>query len=123
MRIGDPVYDAKGMPGVVVGERALDHTLQVNSDASDVRQAMRHGYIKGLDNQSREVFNAILDDVEALELPAQKVALLQQRIDEVGSVLSPRALQLQGYLKAQLSHVMNSNSYHPRHYVADATRL
>lgn len=116
-RIGEPIFNERGLPGTVVGREPATANLIVDRDIKTTAESSRHGYIKGMTEDMRGRFNAVMDKIVDIKKPEEKVQELQKTIDEMEAA-GPTAdsIRLTHYLKAELFHVMNSFHVFPRTY-------
>ncbi len=122
IRTGDAVFIRSGNPGIVKGRDERTGKLELNTELATVQKDMRHGYINGLQVADREKLNEILDTVKGDSMePRERVDTLQARISELEE--DPKHLPLVRYLRAEMTHIMNSHQIQPRQYSAHETKL
>ena len=120
-RVGDLVFRSHGQPSIVSSRNKNDGTAVLDSDRAEIRKATRHGFINGIDPGRREEFNAVMDEVKALDDPEQRVDHLRGKIAELQA--DPRNQQMVHYLQGEMNHLMNTFSVRPRFYKADEFKL
>ena len=116
VRIGDNVFIQSGVPATVKDRDQATGKLSLEADLDKVQEDTRHGYINGLSQESRGKLYAVLDEVKAAsEDPSERVEQMRAKLDELDK--DPRNQQLGRYLKAEITHIMNTNALKPREYV------
>jgi hypothetical protein len=113
-RVGDTVFSPSGSPSVVVGRDEAKSTLKVDQDFKAFQVATRHGLINGLAPESREQFNAIMDEVMSDSDNSERVGFLQSKIEELK--VDPKNTKLVQYLEGEVRHLMNIKGIKPRFY-------
>ncbi len=117
IKIGDPLFNPLGEPGVVTQKESARERLHASSDPAEVKDAFRHGYISGLEKPIRKKFNSVMDEIRQLDRPEEKVENLQKKISDLESeTTSPANIQLTHYLRAELFHLMQTYNIHPRQF-------
>jgi hypothetical protein len=120
-RIGDTVFSQSAVPSVIVGRDDVKSTLKTDQDFSAFQVATRHGLINGLAPENREKFNEIMDDVMSDKDNAERVTMLQGKIDELK--IDPRNTKLVQYLDGEVKHLMNLKGIKPRFYNTEETKV
>lgn len=122
IRTGDAVFVRTGNPGIVKGRDEMTGKLELDTDMPTVQKDMRHGYINGLKVEERAKLNEILDAVKGdAKEPRERIDMLQGRITELEE--DPRNLPLVRYLRAEMTHLMNSHGIQPKQYSAHEAKL
>ncbi len=116
-RVGDSIFRTQGVPGVVTEVNPVSGELTVATKGNQVDDLKRRGYINGLSPQDRGRFNQVVDEVRELEDPHARVQLLTSKLTELSQ--DPRNHILVRYLKAELSHTMNTHQIYPQEYRID----
>ncbi len=117
IKVGDPLFNTQGEPGVVRKKESLHQRMQASSDRNEVKDEFRHGYIAGLDGKDRKTFNAFMDDIRAIDKPDEKIEKLQKKIQEMEKDPTSQAnIQLTKYLKSELFHLMQTYNVRPRQF-------
>lgn len=115
LRVGDPSFTYLGQPGVVVPQKnKLNGKIDIDTDKERVKTEFRHGYLVGI--EAKDVFNSIMDTVKKTEDPSEKVAFLSNKLEEYEAQNSTESQNFARYLKAELSHLMNTYHIKPRIY-------
>lgn len=118
LKIGDPVFTRRGQPGVIVGrdDRSQRYESKIENEA--VRTAFRHGYVKGMEEEMRHNFNAIMDDLQGIEDAEERMNSLQGTIEklELDADNGPDSQRLVRYLKSELFHLMRTHNVSPKEY-------
>ncbi|MCB9229329.1 MAG: hypothetical protein H6618_06935 [Deltaproteobacteria bacterium] len=113
-KVNDPVFNGVGEPALVRKVDKASQKTELDQDQQMVRQAFRHGYLKGMEPETRLDFNSFMDEIGNETEPSKKAERLQEKITELEDNFSPKNYLLLNYLKAELSHIMNTYHYHPR---------
>lgn len=121
-RVGDPIFNHLGQPGIVSGVDAKTKQVKVDTKHSEIQEQFRHGYLKGLSGEARDELYQFLDEVKSMDNPKSKILAIQKQINLMEEETSPKSQVMIGYLKAELYHVMSSNHYSPRHYEISAAK-
>ena len=109
------------VPSVIVGRDDVKSTLKIDQDFSAFQVATRHGLINGLAPENREKFNEIMNDVMSDKDNAERVTMLQGKIDELK--IDPRNTKLVQYLDGEVKHLMNLKGIKPRFYNTEETKV
>lgn len=115
-RVGDPIFTYKGAPAEVLKKDEVTQEFKVDTDPQKVLESFRHGYLKGLPEETRNEFNAIMDDVKSMEDIKKRIGVLQEKIATYEHHESKDMRLLAGYLKGELMHTMTSSNVTPRYY-------
>ena len=120
---GDPIFRRNGTPGIV---REVDKSkahVKVDSDGGEVKRHFRHGYLQGLSNDNRKRFNEIMDQVNEVESPLEKVHALRNHVNQLELDADLKSREVIGYLKSEIAHVMFTKSISPRYYTLEANKV
>lgn len=115
IRVGDAVFTRSGMPTIVKDRDPTTGKLDLDPDPEHVSEAMRHGYLNGLATETRAALNEILDQVKnETKDPSERVEKLRVKMEELEQ--DPRNFQLTRYVKAEMTHIMNTYNLRPKNY-------
>ena len=122
-QIGDPIFNHLGEPSLVAsGSKAQPDEPRgspefvADSDRAVFREQMRHGFIKGLPDESRQAFNGVMDEIRELPGATNKAQALLVKIADLETQGTAEGRHLAGYLRSELAHVSSNEHYHPRYY-------
>jgi hypothetical protein len=114
-RVGDTVFNRKGVPGVVTHRDPKTAELEVEIKGEKFEQARRIGFINGLSEEQRASYNSVIEDIrENNPEPIKRVDALQEKISELKK--DPKNFVLTKYLSAEQAHIMNSEHIQPKSY-------
>ena len=113
-RVGDTLFTQPATPATVVGRDELKATVKYDKDFKAFQVSTRHGLINGLAPETREQFNAIMDEVVSNKNNDERVEMLQRKIDELNN--DPRNFKLVQYLDGEVRHIMNVKGVKPRFF-------
>ena len=114
-RVGDTVFDRKGVPGVIVRRDPKTAELEVQVQGDKFEKARRVGYINGLTPDQRTEYNKVIEEVrEGNPEPTKRVDALQSKISELKK--DPKNFVLTKYLSAEQAHIMNSEHIQSKSY-------
>ena len=117
VKIGGPIFNNKGMPGIVIDRDQKTAELVVDRGQESFEKATRHGFLLGMDSKMRDDFNDVMDRIKSLKEPKEKVLALQTKIHELRTdEPTKEGLRLSRYLESELFHVMSTYRYEPRIY-------
>jgi hypothetical protein len=114
--IGDPAFSRTGRPGVIQSAAAKAGKAEVEMDPSVVKEAHRHGYLKGISPEDRASFNQIMDNVQRLPDPNAQVQALQAQIGELEENPTTHNQHVVQYLRSELFHIMDTHHITPKAY-------
>ena len=115
IRPGDVAFIRSGIPATVKERNETTGQLKLESDLKVVQHDMRHGYLNGLNPETRKQLYDILDEVKAAnDDPAKRVEAMAKKLSEL--LEDPHNLTLARYLKAEMTHLMNTFGIKPREY-------
>lgn len=115
IRVGDNAFIRGGLPSTVKGRDPLNGKLNLELDPAIVKEDTRHGYLNGLNQETRDELYQILDQVKADTTdPGERIEKMRLKLDELDQ--DPRNLNLSRYLKAEMVHIMNTYNIRPREY-------
>ncbi len=112
VKIGDPRFSSAGHPQKVIGENEENNKVILNRDFDQVQSSFRHGYYVGLENRNR--FNDIMDEVQEISDPREKLDLLLEKLGDIESEGSSSADNLAKYLRSEISYISNTYNVKPR---------
>ena len=121
LKIGDSVFLQDGRPGLLVAENKGSDSVTVDPSKSRIKEAHRHGYINGLNMETRKEFDEILDEVKEIKGSKERIEELQGRIDTLSK--DPKNMVLTRYLTAEMAHIMNMSGVRPKTFEVDAFKL
>lgn len=122
IRVGDAVFIRTGVPTTVKDRDPLSGKLLLEQDPLKVREDARHGYLNGMSQETRAEFNGILDQVKAeTEDPGERVEKLRLRLMEIEE--DPRKLHLARYVRAEMTHLMNTYQIRPREFTVHESKV
>src|SRR5688572_17049243 len=122
-RVGDPIFTNIGQVGQVVDISPDTHKVKYDTDTASAKEAFRHGYIKGLSVEARSEFNDVMDEVSEMQDSRERVEFLKEKIERMSKELDPNKKRILSYLKAEMSHLMNTKNYHPRYFETEPGKL
>jgi hypothetical protein len=108
---GDIVFDTKGRAGVVVGRNADTGDINLQTKGEQFEQARRRGLINGLKPEDRQKYNEVIDTVQGIEDPHERIRALREKIDTISQ--DPRNHAVARYLEGQLVHTMEIKGIKP----------
>jgi hypothetical protein len=118
--IGDTVFNGKGMPGIVTRINSAGETT-IATRGPEIKKAQSRGYINGLMVEERAEYNHIIDQVNRLEEPREKIALLKNASDSIKD--DPSKAVVKKYLDSEINHLMIIHRIKPREYTVDLSYL
>lgn len=122
IRPGDAVFVRTGDPLLVKDRDKATGMTTLNRDPETVIHGTRHGYINGLEPEKREQLFAILDEVKSASVdPEERVSKLREVLGEIEQ--DPKNLGLARYVRAEMTHIMNSYGIKPREYLIHDSRI
>jgi|LauGreDrversion4_2_1035121.scaffolds.fasta_scaffold05905_5 hypothetical protein len=118
IRIGDAVFLRSGQPAIVKDRLPSSGELVLENDQKAVQQAFRHGYINGMNPETRASLTEILDRIkDESKDPAERVTAMQAKLTELDQ--DPRNRDLSRYLRSEMMHLMNTYNIKPREFKLD----
>ncbi|MEN9836165.1 MAG: hypothetical protein RL011_2358 [Pseudomonadota bacterium] len=118
IRIGDAVFLRSGQPAIVKDRLPSSGELVLEKDQKAVQQAFRHGYINGMNPETRASLTEILDRIkDETKDPAERVTAMQAKLTELDQ--DPRNRDLSRYLRSEMMHLMNTYNIKPREFKLD----
>ena len=121
IRVGDVVFVGSGNPALVKDRDHITGQLRLEPGKAKTHDEMRHGYINGLSQDTRQSFNEILDEVkQGTEDPGERAEQLRLKIDELEQ--DPRNFLLARYLRAEMVHIMNTFNIKPKEYIVHESK-
>lgn len=115
MRVGDAAFIRSGQPGVVRERDSASGVLKLDTELKAIQTDMRHGYLNGITSTEREVLYDILDSVKSNSAdPEERINLLRDKLNELEQ--NPQNYLLTRYVRAEMTHLMNTHSIRPRLY-------
>ena len=121
IKIGDVIFTNKGEPAIVTDIDDKTNNLKVQTSGKEIEEAKKRGFVNGLSLEERKKFNVIIDKIQTLKDPTEKIRLLQNKINQLSE--DPRNYRLLRYVKAELAHVMYSDNMKPNYYIVDPANL
>ncbi len=122
IKTGDVVFYGHGKPAVVKGRVENNNDdLILDRDTETIAAQIRHGYLNGMSEQVREEFNSIVDKVKENSDPNERVNGLVAKLEEIEQ--DPTKQSLVKYIKAELSHVMNTHRITTRTYTVPEVKV
>jgi hypothetical protein len=114
-QIGDLVPKAGiyTQPGVVT-ERKPDGSVTVDTDPMMVNKYHRYANTSGLNEQEKQVFNGILDQIYQKNDDVEKINDIQKEIDKLKT--DPANQNIVQYLRNQQSYLVRQAKSLPRMY-------
>ena len=108
-------------PGVIV-EKKEDGTVVVDTEPMTVHKYHRYSNTSGLNEQEKNKYNAILDEIYASnESDVQKINGIQQNIDTLK--VNPENHKIVQYLRNQQAHLVRKAKELPRTYNWDTSNI
>ncbi len=122
IRPGDAVFVRTGDPLLVKDRDKNTGVATLERDPETVINGTRHGYLNGLEADKRQQLYEILDEVKgSSEDPEERVMKLREVLQEME--LDPRNQNLARYVRAEMTHIMNSFGLKPREYSIHESRI
>lgn len=122
IRPGDIIFTRQADPALVKERSLSTGTLKLDRDPEAVREMSRHGYLNGIDLESRQELNAILDEVKgSTSDKAQRIEMLKTRLETLEQ--DPKNASVARYLKSEMVHLMNVYGVKPREFTIDAGKI
>ncbi len=121
-QIGDLVPKAGiyTRPGVVV-EKKLDGSVTVDTDPMMVNKFHRYANTSGLNENEKQMFNTILDQIYQKSDDVEKINDIQGEIDKLKA--DPNNQNIVQYLRNQQSYLVRQAKAMPRSYNWDESAL
>ncbi len=122
IRVGDAVFIRNGVPATVKDRDPNTGKLVLSQDQQQVRVDFRHGYLNGMSEETRLELYGILDAVKAETAdPSERLEKLRVKLEEVD--VDPRKVHLARYLRAEMTHIMNTHQIRPREFSAQEGKV
>lgn len=122
IRTGDAVFIRSGIPATVKDREPLSGKLVLEQDQQKVRGDARHGYLNGMSQETRSELYGILDAVKGeTEDPGERVEKLRVKLGEIEE--DPHKLNLARYLRAEMTHIMNTYQIRPREFTIHESKV
>ena len=118
--IGDTVFNGKGLPGIVTRINGAGETT-IETHGPEIKKAQSRGYINGLRVEERAEYNQIIDQVNRIEEPKEKIALLQNASNAIKD--DPSKNIVKKYLDSEINHLMIIHRIRSREYTVDSSYL
>ena len=119
--IGDILFSAEGRPGIIIGKSGNAGALVVQRDGPDIKAAKTRSYINGVPPEARAKFNEIMDQMNGMEDPKEKIISLTKQIEELK--VDPRNHLMTRYLEGELAYIMNSTGNVSKEYTTSEYEL
>ncbi len=116
-RVGDTLFTQSAAPATIVGKDEIKGTAKYDKDFKAFQVSSRHGLLNGMEPESRDEFNAIMDQVSENKDNALRVESLRNKIEELS--VDPKNFRLVQYLDGEVRHLMNVKGVKPRYFSID----
>lgn len=122
IQLGDYVLKAGiySKPGVVV-EKQESGNVVIDTDPEAIKMYHRHTNTTGLSPEEKDMFNQIMDSVQAAESNGDKINQLQKSIDEVK--IDPKNRRVAETLRNEQASLIRLSKELPRVYTMEEKRL
>ena len=107
-------------PGVVV-EKKDDGTVVIDTEPMTIHKYHRYTNTTGLNENEKNRFNSILDEIYQSENDVEKINGIQVNIDRLK--VDPKNTKIVQYLRNQQSHLIRKAKELPRSYNWDAANI
>ena len=107
-------------PGVIT-EKKDDGTVVVDTEPMTIHKYHRYANTTGLNEQEKNTFNEILDNIYQAQDDVEKINGIQQNIDRLK--VDPKNSKVVQYLRNQQSHLIRQARDVPREYNWDAGNI
>ena len=107
-------------PGVIT-EKKEDGTVVVDTEPMTIHKYHRYANTTGLNEQEKNTFNEILDNIYQAQDDVEKINGIQQNIDRLK--VDPKNSKVVQYLRNQQSHLIRQARDVPREYNWDAGNI
>jgi hypothetical protein len=107
-------------PGVVT-EKKDDGTVVIDTEPMTVNKYHRYANTTGLNEEEKNKFNGILDEIYTKENDVEKINDIQQNIDKLK--VDPQNQKIVQYLRNQQAFLIRQAKNLPRTYNADASNI
>lgn len=121
MRVGDTVFLPRGQTAVVTEHDKNHGTFNMSSDPAVSKANSRHGYINGMSPEQRQDLMALMDRVQDLKDPKERVGEMRKKLDELRT--DPRQWQMARYVESEMAHMMNMFNIKPTTYTSELGML
>ena len=119
-RVGDTVFTQSAAPATIIARDEHVGIAKYDKDFNAFQVSARHGVLNGLEQESREQFNAIMDEVTQNKDNELRVETLRNKIEELS--LDPKNFRLTQYLDGEVKHLMNVKGVKPRFFSIDESK-
>lgn len=120
-RVGDVVYSQAATPSVVIGRDEANGKLKCDKDFNAFQVKTRHGLINGMNPETRDQFNQIMDEISLNKDDSERVDLLLNKVEELQ--VDPKNFRLVQYLDGQVRHLMNVRGVKPRFFTTEEHKV
>lgn len=122
LRVGDAAFVRTGLPAIVKERNADTGNITLETDLKTFQKDMRHGILNGIPEEQRPALYEILDGIKQQSKdPNERVAELSARLEELEK--DPRNYLLSRYVKAELTHYMNTYGIRPKFYEVHESKI
>jgi hypothetical protein len=121
LKIGDSAFQSNGRVSIIRNIDPISGQLELDQSREATTTELRHGYLNGLSEDERKVFNDTLDAVRGSEQTEEKVKMMSESIESLRQ--DPKNYRIVQYLQSQMSHIIQSEGYRPKIYSVPASSV
>lgn len=121
LRVGDTMFLPRGETAVITDFDRNSNSFKVSAEAGLNKESRRHGYINGISKEDRSSLMNLLDRVQQIDDPKERIGELRKKLDELST--DPHQWQMARYVESEMAHMMNMFGIKPTTYTAELGTL
>jgi len=121
LRVGDTMFLPRGETAVITDFDRNSNSFKVSAEPGLNKESRRHGYINGISKEDRSSLMNLLDRVQEIDDPKERIGELRKKLDELSA--DPHQWQMARYVESEMAHMMNMFGIKPTTYTAELGML